>query len=62
MNLYKDRISKKQKKRTTYILIGLLVLGLLLVPFIFTKQKEPKTVLPIDGERAEIEMAGIRHI
>lgn len=49
-------------KRTTYILIGLLVLGLLLVPFIFTKQKEPKTVLPIDGERAEIEMAGIRHI
>lgn len=49
-------------KRTTYILIGLLVLGLLLVPFIFTKQKEPKTVFPIDGERAEIEMAGIRHI
>lgn len=49
-------------KRTTYILIGLLVLGLLLVPFIFTKQKEPKTVFPIDGERAEIQMAGIRHI
>lgn len=49
-------------KRTTYILIGLLVLGLLLIPFVFTQQKEPITILAVDGERTEIEMAGIRHI
>ena len=50
-------------KRTTYIIIGLFVLGLLLIPILLRTPAAEKTAhrLTMEGERTEIEMAGIRH-
>ena len=50
-------------KRTTYIIIGLFVLGLLLIPILLRTPAAEKTAhrLSMEGERTEIEMAGIRH-
>ena len=51
-------------KRTTYIIIGLFVLGLLLIPILLRTPAAEKTAhrLSMEGERTEIEMAGIRHV
>ena len=51
-------------KRTTYIIIGLFVLGLLLIPILLRTPAAEKTAhrLTMEGERTEIEMAGIRHV
>ena len=51
-------------KRTTYIIIGLFVLGLLLIPVLLRTPAGEKVArrLSMEGERTEIEMAGIRHV
>ena len=47
-------------KRTTYIIIGLFVLGLLLIPVLLRTPAGEKVArrLSMEGERTEIEMAG----
>lgn len=66
MNLYKNKINKNRydMKRTTYIIIGLFVLGLLLIPVLLRTPAGEKVArrLSMEGERTEIEMAGIRHV
>ena len=51
-------------KRTTYIIIGLFVLGLLFIPVLLRTPAGEKVArrLSMEGERTEIEMAGIRHV
>ena len=51
-------------KRTTYIIIGLFVLGLLFIPVLLRTPAGEKAArrLSMEGERTEIEMAGIRHV
>lgn len=46
-------------KRTTYIIIGLFVLGLLLIPVLLrTPRRESSSSFIKEGERTETEMAG----
>ena len=51
-------------KRTTYIIIGLFVLGLLLIPILLRTPAVDKTAhrLTMEWELTEIEMAVIRHV
>ena len=51
-------------KRTTYIIIGLFVLGLFFIPILLQTPGGEKTDnrLSMEGERTEIEMTGIRHV
>ena len=51
-------------KRTTYIIIGLFVLGLFFIPILLHTPGGEKTDnrLSMEGERTEIEMTGIRHV
>ena len=51
-------------KRTTYIIIGLFVLGLFFIPILLQTPGGDKTDnrLSMEGERTEIEMTGIRHV
>lgn len=64
--LYKNKTIKNRydMKRTTYIIIGLFVLGLLFIPVLLRTPAGEKAArrLSMEGERTEIEMAGIRHV
>lgn len=61
-----NKINKNRydMKRTTYIIIGLFVLGLLFIPVLLRTPAGEKAArrLSMEGERTEIEMAGIRHV
>lgn len=66
MNLYKDKINKNkiEMKRTTYIIVVFLILGIFLIPILLmpVSSKYADNVLPMGGEATEMELTAIRHV